>query len=90
MQYYEVSNSAIGLPKKADTLLALYNHKTRRLSLKNVYGDLSVRAGSGIMVALELGDILVNQYFICEVVTHTFKADIHLMDITLRGADFLV
>ncbi|MPN46164.1 hypothetical protein SDC9_193747 [bioreactor metagenome] len=49
-----------------------------------------MRAGSSINVSLNLGDIIVNQYFICEAVTHSFKADMHLMDVTLRGADFIV
>lgn len=90
LQYVEKADSNIGLPSKANALLSLYDKKTRKLSLKNAFGDIRVRAGCGIAVSLGLGDINVNQYFICEAVTHTFKADMHLMDISLRGADFIV
>ena len=71
-----------------NSLLTLYNKKTRRLSLKNVFGDIRVRGGSSISVSLNLGDIQVNQYFICESVTHTFKEGMHFMDISLKGSDF--
>lgn len=90
LQYVEKVDSDIGIKNKVNALLSLYNKKTRRLSLKNVFGDKSVRAGSGVSISLNLGDVAVNQYFICEAVTHSFKADMHLMDITLRGADFIV
>lgn len=90
LQCVEKTDSEIGLASKANALLSLYNKKTRRLSLKNAFGDVKVRAGCSINVSLNLGDIIVNQYFICEAVTHSFKADMHLMDITLRGADFIV
>lgn len=90
LQYVEKVDSDIGITNKVNALLSLYNKKTRRLSIKNVFGDKRVRAGCGVSVSLNLGDVAVNQYFICEAVTHSFKADMHLMDITLRGADFIV
>lgn len=90
LQCVEKAESEVGLASKANALLSLYNNKTRKLSLKNAFGDANVRAGCSINVSLNLGDIIVNQYFICEAVTHSFKADMHLMDITLRGADFIV
>ncbi|MGE4214841.1 MAG: hydrolase [Anaerotignaceae bacterium] len=90
LQCVEKTDSEIGLATKANALLSLYNKKTRKLSLKNAFGDAKVQAGCSINVSLSLGDITVNQYFICEAVTHNFKADMHLMDITLRGADFIV
>ena len=90
LQCVEKADSEIGLATKANVLLSLYNKKTRKLSLKNAFGDAKVRAGCSINVSLGLGDIAVNQYFICEAVTHSFKADMHLMDLTLRGADFIV
>lgn len=90
LQCVEKTDSEIGLDSKANALLSLYNKKTRKLSLKNAFGDVKVRAGCSINVSLNLGDVIVNQYFICEAVTHSFKSDMHLMDITLRGADFIV
>jgi hypothetical protein len=90
LQCVEKTDSEIGLASKANALLSLYNKKTRKLSLKNAFGDAKVRSGCSINVSLSLGDVTVNQYFICEAVTHNFKAEMHLMDITLRGADFIV
>lgn len=90
LQYYEKANSNIGLQQKANALLELYNHKTRQLSIKNAIGSVKVRAGCSVGLTLGLGDIDVNHYFICEKVTHTFQADMHLMDLELRGSDRLV
>lgn len=90
LQYLEKVSTTTGIKNKADTLLSMYNRKTRRLSLKNAFGDVNVRAGCSLGVSLALGDTTVNQYFICETVTHSFKAGMHLMDITLRGGDFIV
>ncbi|MGE4215245.1 MAG: hydrolase [Anaerotignaceae bacterium] len=90
LQYFEKVDTNIGIANKVSTLLSLYNKKTRKLSLKNAFGDIRVRAGCSLAVSLNLGDVNVSQYFICEAVTHSFKADMHLMDITLRGADFIV
>jgi hypothetical protein len=90
LQYYEKANSDIGLQQKVNALLELYNHKTRQLSIKNAIGSVKVRAGCSVGLTLGLGDINVNHYFICEKVTHTFKADMHLMDLELRGSDRLV
>jgi hypothetical protein len=90
LQYYEKSNTNVGLEKKAAALLDLYNRKTRTLSIKNAFGSPKVRAGCSVGVSLHLGDINVNHYFVCEKVTHTFREDMHLMDLTLRGGDILV
>lgn len=90
LQYYEKANNNIGLEKKVNALLELYNHKTRQLNIKNAIGSLRVRAGCSIGVTLGLGDINVNHYFVCEKVTHTLQADMHLMDLTLRGSDRIV
>ncbi len=90
LQYYEKSKTEVGVKEKANALLDLYNRKTRTLSIKNAFGSPNVRAGCSLRVALKLGDINVNHYFVCEKVTHTFREDMHLMDLTLRGGDILV
>lgn len=90
LQYYEKANTDVGLEKKADALLELYNHKTRTLSIKNAFGSPKVRAGCSVAVSLHLGDINVDHYFVCEKVTHTFRGDMHLMDLSLRGGALLV
>lgn len=87
LQYYESMEDSKNGQVKADALLKLYNKKFRSLSLKNVFGDIRVRGGSLIAVALDLGDIKVKNNMIVEKVQHTFDNDEHWMDVTLRGGD---
>ena len=72
---------------KADALLKLYNRKFKTLIMKNVFGDTRVRAGSSVVVNLDLGDIKLKNYMLVEKVKHVFKFQEHFMDLTLRGAD---
>lgn len=72
---------------KADALLKLYNRKFKTLIMKNVFGDTRVRAGSSVVVNLDLGDIKLKNYMLVEKVKHIFKFQEHFMDLTLRGAD---
>lgn len=67
----------------ADGLLALKNRKTRNLTIRNALGDPSVRAGCSLPIHLNLGDIVTQQYLMCESVTHYFSPDYHTMDLTL-------
>ena len=90
LQYFEKANQTTGLKAKTDALLGLYNKKTRKLVLKGVFGDLRVRAGCMVPVLLNLGDIVTQQFFICEKVTHTFSENRDSMDLSLRGSDFIV
>lgn len=89
LQYFESVQTSTGAKAKADALLKLYDQKTRQLSVKNAFGDVRVRAGSGVAVSLDLGDITVNNYMMVEKVTHTFKGDEHFMDVTLIGGEFI-
>lgn len=74
---------------KADALLKLYNAKTRNLSIDNAFGDIRVRAGSRITVQLDLGDITVNNYMLVERVKHVFTNNQHMMNLSLRGGEFI-
>lgn len=89
LQYFESIEENTNGKLKADTLLELYNKKTRNLSVSNVIGDNRVRAGSSVIVNLNLGDITVQNYMVAEKVKHTYKKDLHLMDLTLRGGEFI-
>ncbi|EGT4624336.1 TPA: NlpC/P60 family protein [Clostridioides difficile] len=75
------------MDKKAEMLLKLYNKKTKSLSLKNVLGDIRVRAGCLIPVFLDLGDIELQNYMLVEKVKHTFENNSHFMDLTLVDGD---
>jgi hypothetical protein len=75
---------------KADGLLALYNEKTRTLTASGVLGRPDVRAGSSIVVQLDLGDIAVSNFMVVESVRHTLNEQQHLMQLKLRGGTFIV
>ena len=90
LQYFELLQEGESGQAKADALLKLYNSKTRKLKIKNALGDVRVRAGCLVGVALDLGDIIANTYMLVENVCHTFKESEHFMDLTLRGGEFVV
>lgn len=89
LQYTDkVEQSTSGIAK-AEAMLKLYNTKTRSLSISDALGDVRVRAGSSVVVKLELGDINIQSYLLVEKVTHKFKQEQHLMDLRLRGGTFV-
>lgn len=89
LQYHESLRTDTGAAAKAEALLKLYDRKTRRLTIRNALGDLRVRAGSAVMISLNLGDIIAKQFMLVEKVTHSFSADKHLMELTVIGGDFI-
>lgn len=88
LQYYETVDTVEGIKARTDSLLKLYNKKTRNLSVKKVLGSLEIRAGSSVIVNLEVGDIKVKSYMIVEKVKHSFSDEHHFMDLTLMSGDF--
>lgn len=70
-------------------MLKLYNQKTRNLRISNAIGDNRVRAGSMLVVNLNLGDKKVKNFMLVEKCTHTYKGSEHWMDLTLRGGEFI-
>lgn len=89
LQYFGTLKKQDHGKQKADALLELYNKKTRNLSIKNALGDIRVRAGNSIIVNLNIGDIIVQNYMLVEKCIHTFKDNEHTMDLTLRGGEFI-
>ncbi|AZK49198.1 hydrolase [Paenibacillus lentus] len=89
LQLFETIQEKTNGKVKADTLLALYNRKTRNLSVKDAFGDVRVRGGSSVVVKLSLGDVNVQNYMIVETAKHIFKNNEHFMDLKLRGGDFV-
>lgn len=89
LQYFDTLSKGENGQSKADALLTLYNKKTRNLKITNAIGDTRVRAGSMIVINLDLGDVKVKNFMLVEKVTHTFKLDEHFMDLTLRGGEFI-
>ncbi len=89
LQYFDTLQEKENGQAKAEALLKLYNSKTRRLKIKNALGDVRVRAGCLVGVALDLGDIIANSYLLVESVCHRFGESEHFMDLTLRGGEFI-
>ena len=89
LQYFEEVQTKTGASVKADALLKLYDQKTRKLTIQNAFGDVRVRAGSAVVVALNLGDIVTNNYMVVNKVTHTFKGNEHMMALDLIGGEFI-
>ena len=86
LRYFEeVKNATIG-QNKANSLLKLYNKKTRELKITGAFGATEVRGGTLIPVKLNLGDIVTNNFMLVEKVTHKFDKDHYTMDLTLEGA----
>lgn len=88
LQYFEKIDENTNGQFKADTLLQLYNSKKRKLTIKNVLGDVRVRGGSSVIVNMNLGDVKIQNFMLVEKVKHSFSNNQHLMDLTLRGVDF--
>lgn len=86
LRYFEETDIPSIAQNKANSLLKLYNRKTRELKVSGAFGDINVRGGTMIPVKLELGDISVNHYLLVEKVVHNFDHDRHTMDLTLEGA----
>ena len=89
LQHFETLNEGENGQAKADALLSLYNNKTRNLSIKNAFGDVRVRAGSMVIVKMNLGDIELMNFMLVEKCKHEFKENQHLMTLTLRGGGFV-
>lgn len=89
LQYFEKLQSPQGASAKADALLKLYNAKTRNLKISGAFGDTRVRAGCSVVVKLDIGDVSIQNFMLVEKVKHTFNNDLHTMDLTLRGGDFV-
>ena len=89
LQYFDKLQKGENGKAKADALLSLYNTKTRTLSIKNVFGDTRVRAGSLVPVILNLGDVKVQNFMLVEKCKHELNGGQHLMTLTLRGGEFI-
>lgn len=90
LQYFDTLQKGENGQAKADALLSLYNKKTRNLKITKAFGDNRVRAGSMLIVNMNLGDIKLKNFMLVEKVKHIYKENEHLMDLTLRGGEFIV
>lgn len=88
LQYFDKLSKGENGQAKADALLQLYNQKTRKLKLTKQLGDSRVRAGSLVVVNLNLGDISLKNFMLVEKCKHTWNNGEHWMELTLRGGEF--
>ncbi len=88
LQYFDTIDEKENGKAKVNALLSLYNKKTRKLEIKNAIGDIRVRAGSAIVVMLNLGDVIIKNFMMVEKVKHTFNEKHHTMNLVLRGGEF--
>jgi len=89
LQYFDTLQKGENGQVKADALLSLYNKKTRNLKITNAIGDNRVRAGSMVVINLDLGDVKLKNFMLVEKCRHTYKESEHWMDLTLRGGEFV-
>ena len=89
LQHFDTLQKGENGQAKANALLSLYNKKTRNLSIKNALGDTRVRAGSMVVVMMDLGDIKIKNLMLVEKCKHEFKESQHFMTLTLRGGEFI-
>lgn len=89
LQFFETIDEKTNGKVKADTLLKLYNQKTRNLQIKEAFGDTRVRGGSSVVVNMKFDDVKLQNFMLVEKVKHTFKNNEHTMNLTLRGQDFV-
>ena len=87
LQYFDTLSQGENGQAKADALLKLYNKKTRCLRITGAVGDSRVRAGSMVVICLDLGDIKLKNFMLVEKCRHMYKENEHWMDLTLRGGD---
>lgn len=85
LQYFDTVDENENAQVKANSLLKLYNQKTKGLKVNGVLGDLRVRAGSQVVVQLDLDDTKLQNFMLVEKVTHKFEGNHHSMDLTLKG-----
>lgn len=88
LQYFEKITEGTGGQAKAEALLKLYDKPTRTLKLTGCIGSAKVRAGAGVVVQLDLGDVLLQNYMVVEKAKHVFERNHWYMDLSLRGGEF--
>jgi hypothetical protein len=89
LQYFDTLQEGENGEEKVNQLLEFYSRKSRKLSIKNAWGDVRVKAGTSLIISLKLGDITVNNFMLCEKVVHKFSNNLHVMDLTLIGGEFI-
>lgn len=87
LQHFLAIKNGSNASDLAKKMLEFYNKKSSSLTIKRQFGNIDVRAGCGIYLTLNLGDMIpTNQRMLVEKAVHTFNHCDHYMDLTLIGA----
>ena len=86
LRYFEEVKNPTFAQNKANSLLNIYNRKTRELKISGAFGIPNIRGGAMIPIRLNLGDISTDNFMLVEKVTHIFEKDKYTMDLQLEGA----
>ena len=88
LQYYEkIEDPTYGVAM-AEELLKLYNKTKRSITIKDTFGDVRVRAGTRVIVNIDLGDYKLKSFMVVESMKHKYKNGRYTMDLTLINKDF--
>ena len=68
----------------AKKLLEYHNRKTRDLTLEGCFGDVRARAGTSVILNLDLGDISGGRYGFVTKARHVFEHKFHTMDLDVE------
>lgn len=89
LQYYDKLQKGENGKEKAQSLLTLYNQRTRNLTIKNCLGVCGIRGGSLVLVSMNLGDMKLSNYMLVESCKHEFSLEEHFMELKVRGGEFV-
>lgn len=90
LEYTVKTNNDEDIENKASQLLELFNRKFRSFKVKQVIGNVNIRAGSLLPVRMmKIGDININSYMIVDSITHKFHDGNHFMDLDLQNKDIM-
>lgn len=88
LQYYEKLDDPTSGAAMAEELLKLYNKTKRSITIKDAFGDVRVRAGTRVIVNIDLGDYKLKSFMVVESMKHKYKNGRYTMDLTLINKDF--
>lgn len=80
----KIDSTCTNYKDQAKKLLEIHNQKTRNLTLQGVLGDVRVRAGTSVVVDLDLGDVAPKKYVFVLKARHTFENKHHSMDLDVE------
>ena len=90
LQFHAVTNEDFArVSERTRKLLPLVSRPVRSLKLKDCRGDISIRGGSLVAVSLNLGDMVVNAWFMVDSVTHKIRGNKHTMDMEVINDKFM-